>query len=135
MADLAITAASVLPTGNTAIDRSGTAGEAISAGQVVYRDTTTRQWMLAQNNGTGTRVPGGIALNSAGAGQPLAVQTAGSITIGAALTVGDAYYLSANAGGICLRADLVAGDDVALIGIASSATVLALNIQAPGVTL
>jgi hypothetical protein len=135
MADLSITAASVVAGSNATIDRSGLAGVTITAGQTVYWDTASSRWKLADNNGSGTRAPGGIALNGASSGQPLAVQTSGDITIGATLTAGTAYYLSATAGGICPVGDLSSGDDVALLGVAKSTTVLRLGIIAPGVTL
>ena len=134
MVDLTITAASVVAGSNSARD-SGTAGEAITAGQAVYLDTATNRWMLSDNNGTGTRSVKGIALNGAAAGQPIAVLKGGDITIGATLVAGTDYWLSATPGGICPRADLAAGMDTVQIGVAKSTTVLAVAIQDPNVTL
>jgi len=134
MADLTITAANVVK-GSNAITVNGTAGVAITAGQVVYLDTASGKWKLADNDLAAAKNPGGIALNGASDGQPLVVLTSGDVTMGAALTAGTAYYLSATAGGICPVADLVTGDNVAQIGIAKSASVLAVKIIVPGVTL
>jgi len=134
MADLTITAASVVAGTNSTRDH-GTAGETITAGKAVFLDATTNKWMLSDNNGTGTRTVNGIALNGASLNQPLAIHKSGDITIGATITAGTAYYLSATAGGICPVADLASGMDAVLIGIAKSATVLAVDIQDPGVTL
>lgn len=134
MADLTITAANVVK-GSNAITANGTAGAAITAGQVVYLDAASGKWKLADNDLTAAKNPGGIALNGASDGQPLSVLTSGDVTIGAALTAGTAYYLSATAGGICPVADLVTGDNVAQIGIAKSTSVLAVKIIVPGVTL
>ena len=45
-----------------------------------------------------------------------------------------AYYLSDTPGGICPVADIGAGEYVCLIGLASSASVLALDIRYTGVS-
>jgi predicted lysophospholipase L1 biosynthesis ABC-type transport system permease subunit len=63
------------------------------------------------------------------------VQTDGDVVIGAAVTPGVAYYLSDTPGGICPVADLAAGEYPALLGMAKSATVITLNIEAPQVSL
>jgi hypothetical protein len=76
-----------------------------------------------------------VALHAAAANQPLAIQKAGDITIGAALTAGVDYWLSATPGGIAPRADVTTGMDPILIGVAKSATVLTLAILDVGVTL
>lgn len=135
MADISITAANVAQGTGAVVDKNGLAGATITAGQVVYFNTTTNRWALADANGSGTRVPQGIALHAASSGQPLAVQTGGDITIGATLTAGLAYYLSDTPGGICPVADIGSGEDVVLIGISKSTTVLKIAIVVPGVTL
>lgn len=134
MVDIVITAASVAKGGN-ALVQQGTAGASITAGQAVYLDSATGRYLLSDNDGTGTKQVDGIALNGAATGQPLAVQRGGDITIGATLTPGTAYYLSATVGGICPVADVAVGDDVILIGLAKSATNLSLRITDTGVTL
>lgn len=136
MSDLTITAASVIA-GSDAVVANGVAGEAITAGKAVYLSSTTNRWMLADSNSgtTEARRAGGVALNGASAGQPIAVQKAGDITIGAALTAGSPYYLSETPGGIQPAADLASGEAVCLLGLAKSTTVLTLGIQYPGVVL
>jgi hypothetical protein len=136
MTDLSITAANVVQGANAQVV-SGRAGEAITAGKTVYHDATAKKWKLADSDSAtaGAKVAGGIALNGAALDQPLFVQTGGDITIGATLTAGAAYYLSETAGGIQPAADLGAGENVCLIGLAKSATVLTIDIRAPGVTL
>src|SRR6476619_5179803 len=136
MTDLTITPANVLQ-GSNASTQTGQFGETVTAGQVVYRSSTTALWMKADNNSATieARHALGIALNGGGAGQPAVVQTAGDITIGAALTPGTAYYVSANPGGICPVADVVTGSAVCQLGLAESALVLGLAIQFPNVTL
>lgn len=104
---------------------------------MVYKEAATGKYKLADadNADAEVRQPRGIALNGAADNQPLAVLTGGDITIGATLTAGTAYYLSATPGGIAPLADIASGDDVVLLGLAKSASVLSLRIVAPGVTL
>ena len=137
MSNLSITAANVVAGSDATITRIYKAGESITAGQAVYRASDTGKWMLADSNSATAeaKTAQGIALHAASNNQPLAVQTEGDITIGATLTAGSPYYLSDTAGGIQPAADLASGENVCLLGLAKSTTVLALKIQAPGVTL
>lgn len=136
MADLTITATNVVA-GSNAVVAHGIAGETITAGQAVYLSSTTNKWLLADADSATAeaRRAGGIALNSASASQPIAVQKEGDITIGATVTAGTAYYLSDEPGGICPVGDLASGDYVCLIGIAKSASVLSIGIQFPNVAI
>lgn len=135
MVDLVITPASVLATGDTST-RQGSAGEALTAGKVVYLDSATGTYKLADSNGAAAlRSPVGIALNGASAGQPVMIALSGPVTIGATLTPGVACYLSDTPGGICPVADVGAGEYATVLGFATSATVLNLKIQESGVAL
>ena len=137
MVDLVIAApGSVVPGANATVE-AGSAGEAITAGKLVYKSSSTKKNMLADTNSATleARKPTGIALNGASLNQPVDVQTAGDITIGATLVAGDAYYASDTPGGICPRADVGATENVVLVGLARSTTVLAIDIQVSGVTL
>jgi hypothetical protein len=136
MADLTITAASVVA-GSNARKVTGTAGATVTAGQVVYLDASDNKYKLADCDSAtaAVRSPAGIALHGASANQPLTIQIAGSITIGATVTAGVAYYLSATAGGICPVADLASGDYPVLIGLATSAALVNIDLQEAGVAL
>jgi hypothetical protein len=136
MTDITITPTSVVAGANASTE-TGMAGEAITAGKLVYRAAATQKLMLSDTNAAAAEAhkPLGVALNGASLNQPVMVQKHGDITIGATLVVGDSYYASDTAGGICPRADVAAGEEVVLIGLAKSTTVLAIDIQAPGVTL
>lgn len=133
MADLSITAASVAA-GSGAKKVNGIAGAALTAGQVVYLDSTTDTYKLADTDSAtaAARSPAGIALHAAASGQPIAVHTSGPITIGATVVVGDAYWLSGTAGGLCLVADVAAGDYPCIIGICTSTSVLDVKIHEAG---
>ncbi len=136
MADLTITAASVLA-GSGAVTENGTLGATVTAGQVVYKDTADGRFKLADSNGTSAliRTPYGIALNGGASGQSVKVLRAGPITIGASVTAGTDYWLSDTPGGICPRADLGSGEYPSLIGLATSTTVIQVDLQSSGVAL
>lgn len=135
MADIAITAANVVA-GSDAVRESGTAGATVTAGQLVYLDTSDMKYKLADSNGAAAlRVPSGIALHGAANNQPLVIQKAGDITIGGTMTAGVAYYLSDTPGGICPVADLGSGEYPCIVGIAKSTSVLTVSIQPSGVAL
>ncbi len=136
MADITITAANVV-SGSPARVAKGTAGATLTAGQVVYLDTATSSYKLADNNSAtaAVRSPTGIALNAAATGQPVSVHMSGPLTIGATVTGGVAYYLSDTPGGICPVADLTTGEYPTIIGIATSASVLDVKIHESGFAL
>jgi len=136
MTDLVITPANVVA-GSNAQTVEGTAGVSILAGKLVYKDSTTKKYLLTDTNAAAqeARRPAGVALHAAELNQPINVQTAGDITIGATLVAGTDYYASDTPGGICPRVDVGTGESVCLIGLAKSTTVLALDIQFPGVQL
>lgn len=133
MADLSITASAVLA-GSNAVTEKGIAGATVTAGQVVYRNATTKKFLLADTDSAtaGVRDVYGIALNGASDNQPLEVLRSGDMTINAAMTAGATYYLSPTPGGICPLADLTAGDYYTIIGIAKSTTVLSVKPNASG---
>lgn len=136
MADLSITAASVAK-GTGAVTVQGTAGATITAGQVVYYDSTTQTYKLADCNSAtaAVRSPAGIALHAASSGQPLTILTSGRITIGATVAVGVSYFLSGTAGGIRPAADNTTGDYVTFLGIGVSTTQILVDMTEAGAAM
>lgn len=134
MADITITAANVVPGAGAQI-KQGYAGETIAQGKAVYKSASTGKWMLADSNAATAEVRAatGVSLNAASANQPITVQTKGRVTIGATLTAGLPYYLSDTPGGICLVADVGAGEYICVIGMAVSTTQLDLVFNYTGV--
>lgn len=135
MADLAITAANVVR-GTGATIETGVAGVAVTAGQTVYKDTTDSDKLkLCDADGATAiiRTTYGIALHAAAANQPLTVLREGPVTIGATLAVGTIYCQSNTPGGIMPSADLSTGEFTTILGIAISASVLQVKLQAGGV--
>lgn len=136
MADITITAANCLRGSGAIVNRAYDAGATVTAGQAVYLDTAVSPptWKLADCDDTAAKaVVGGIALHAASAGQPLAVQTGGRITIGGTVTVGEIYVLSGTAGGIAPEGDLATGDYVSKIGVGVTAAIIEMAIHNSGV--
>lgn len=96
MADLVITPAKVAPV--RVIEQfTAPAAEAIDAGEYVRIDTTTGKAALGNGSSAGEARLGGIAINSAVAGQAVTVVRYGVIDVGDALdalTYDDDVYLS-----------------------------------------
>jgi hypothetical protein len=133
VADVSVTAASVVKTASTAI-RAGIAGATITAGQPIYLDSTaSNKAKPADADALATAAVVGIALNSASDGQPIDYATAGNVTYNSAFTVGQVYVASTNAGGIAPYADLGSGDYVTILGVATTATNLKLSINQSGI--
>jgi len=136
MADLTITAASVAKSTGAVENKQYVAGETITAGQAVYLKSSDSKWWKAQADGTSAEADAiGIALNGAAAGQPVSVQTAGAITIGATIAVGTTYVVSATAGGIAPVADLASTNYLTYLAYGSAAGVLTLNVKSTAIQL
>lgn len=139
MADLSVTATSVVATDTNTVIAHGTAGATITAGQVVWSDPSdSYKIKLAQaTNQTQADNVVGIALNGAATGQPIAYATAGDVTFNSAFTAASLYVLSGvNAGGIAPSVDLDSSPNTwygVLLGISTSATNLRLGIVKSGV--
>lgn len=129
MADLSITAANVAP-GANARKETVTAGATITAGTPVYKDTADNdEYKASDADAAGTADSDGIALTGSSDGQPLVIQkSGGSINLGATLVVGQVYVVSTTAGGIAPYADLLSGDYVTILGVATSTSLLKLTI-------
>lgn len=139
MPDITVTAASVLKGSSPTTITNYNAGETITAGQAVYRKLADNEWYKAQADGTaeesGVGTDLGIALHGSADGQPLVVQTGGTITIGATVVAGTEYVVSATAGGIAPHADLVATNKYSRLGYATTTGVIQLVPLATGITL
>lgn len=134
MVDLSVTAANVIK-GSGASVRSGTAGEAIEAGEAV-RLSAAGEVMLAQADDADTATCAGVALNDAADGQPVEYIIRGPYTAGGTVAVGTVYVVSAAAaGGIAPVADLASTNIVSVIGVGISATQIQMNRLNSGVAV
>jgi hypothetical protein len=115
MADLVVTAASVLP--STSTIKQGTLGETCTAGQVVYLKSSDSRLWKAQADGTAAEADAvGILLSGGAAGQPASYSSDGPMIVGATTAAGVVYYVSATAGGIGIVGDLVSTNRVVVLG-------------------
>lgn len=125
-ADLSITAANVVPGARAKFVGGNTlAGATITAGQLLYLDSTAGTFKLADANASATTANVvGYAANSASAGQYIGVvMEDDDFTPGGTLSMTTGLYvLSATAGGIAPSADLATGYYPAVVMIAKSTT-------------
>ena len=130
MADVSVTAANVLK-GSNSVVKTVQAKVAITAGQTVYEDTSTKKYDKADADAQATAKCAGIALNDAAADQPLEVQTEGDIDVGGTLVVGTIYIVSVTAGNISQSTapDFLTGDFMTTLGVATATNKLAMKIQ------
>jgi hypothetical protein len=127
MADLTITAADVLTTTSTRT-YTGVAGATVTAGQPVYADATdSGKYKPADADADASSRAIGIAVHGASSGQPLTVAQYGNLTISAVMTAGEVYAVSATAGGIAPVGDLVTGNYVTVLGVATTTSNLQLG--------
>jgi hypothetical protein len=130
MAELSIGATQVL-SGADAEFFQGIAGQAVTAGQVCYLDSLSHRLRLADANGSQDSAEVvGIALHQADAEQPLRIQTAGTLTLGAtaAPAVSTVYIVGGNPGGIAPVADKVIGWHCSILGVGAANNTLKLAL-------
>lgn len=132
MADISITAASVIP-GSNARRVSKIAASTITAGQLVYQLAAGTVAPADANGASPLFTILGIAENGGGAGQRISVITEDDdLTIGATVAIGDVLIASATAGGIAPVADLTTGWYGTIVGIAKSTSKVVFKIIASG---
>lgn len=140
MANLSITASQVLTDlGQPATYEQGVAGEAISAGDLVYLDAATGNYLLTDANDLSPVLADvrGMALNTAAANQPLRIQRTGRLTLGAgaAPVVGQLYVASATAGKSAPASDLASGWHSTLVFVGYPTNQIQFTIIATGQAL
>jgi Rieske Fe-S protein len=127
VADVTITPANVISTATTVM-KSGFAGAAVTAGQVVYLDPADGKIKPALATADTTSKAEGIALNGAAVGQPVWYATEGPVNLGSVLVVGKLYVVSGvGAGSIAPSTDLAAGWRTSVVGYAATSSQLVLT--------
>lgn len=134
MADMAITAANVIPVAGYNFT-DGVAGETVTAGQLVYLKSSDSKYWLVDNDAAATAGLVGMALNGAAAGQPVRILTGGSVNPGGTVVVGTIYGTSSTAGGLAPSTDFASGDYVSIFGIGTTSSNIAVDIQNSGVAV
>lgn len=137
MANLTQTAANVGLTDSTDTPlsiRYVEAGEAITQGMPVYQDAATNEYFQSDANASATAAAAtAIALTAGADGEKIVIAEQGDIDIGATLTVGETYVVSATKGAIAPIADLTTGDYPTILGVASAADTLKFKPYSGGV--
>ena len=136
MADITITVANTR-LGTGAQLEKVTAGESVTFGQPVYKHAADNsEYKRCDASASGTADCDGIAWGYADDGEHfmLLKVASGNVNLGATLTKGTAYVVSATTGGIAPESDLASGEYVSHIGVATSTSNLQLNVNNTGAT-
>ena len=132
MVDIVVVAANVQPAAST-ITKNGDAGEAITAGQSVFK-AADGQIELAENDiDVASAAAIGVALADAAIGQPITYAITGDINMGVILAIGQTYVVGAAPGGIAPEVDVTVGEFLTIIGVATTTSNLKLGILQSGV--
>ena len=133
MAILSVTAANVGVGSLATRTQIVQAGEAISHGQSVYFNSSDSKYYRCDADFAGSANCAGIAISSASTDGFFVLATSGLVNVGSTLTVGKAYYVATTPGGIDDEAALATGDFVTFLGVATTTSLLLLDIAASGV--
>lgn len=107
-------------------------GESVTAGQAVYEKASDNLYWLADADASDTADAAGVAIVAGDANDKVHIQKGNSIDLGATLTVGETYVVSTTAGGIAPISDLGSGDFTKILGIATDANNLKLDLGTVG---
>lgn len=110
------------------------AGENLALGDFVYRKASDGKYWKAINTDSAGAVVRGIAHAAINADAWGLIITGGTIDVGSTVTQAGAYVLSATAGKMQPHTSLDSASYATHIGYALSATDLAMNFDATGVT-
>jgi len=111
-------------------------GEAVSAGETVYLDSTSGKYYLADADDSAKDSVAGVVISAGGAADGygyIANGTGVVLTIGGTTTAGQVYVLSNTAGGIMPESDLTTGQYVSVVGVGDTGNKLVLGINNSGV--
>lgn len=136
MADLTVTAASVLAT-DTAITEVAKAGEAATAGMSAYRSSADKRWYKSDKDvAEATAEAYGVFLSSPlAAAVPCIILRSGKYNPGATVAIGTAYVVGEAAGGIAPITDVGTGERPRLLGFATTAAQIDVQPVNPGVAV
>lgn len=134
MANLTQTAANVGIQGSCQL-ASVKVGEAVTQGQPGYYNSSDTQYYQSDANASSTTAAArGIFLTAQSTvGNSAVFAFEGDVNLGATLTIGETYVVSATKGAICPLSDLTTGDYVTVLGVASAAGTLKLKVNSTGV--
>lgn len=121
-----------VPTTNVSLDVTGIAGEALSAGDVVYLSTSDGHWFKADADAAASSTTAkfvGMVQSAIASGDSGSIRILGRVTGLTALSVGSTYYASGTAGALTSSAPA----NARVIGVADSTTTILIDPN-PGST-
>lgn len=126
--------ASTLPTwqaasAGSAVTYSTTAGEALSAGDIVYMHTDGKVYKALANGTIAQSRAAGVAQSSVAADAAVNILVSGVETGLSSLTIGSVYYVDTTAGGVTATAPATSGDNIVMVGVALTTTDLEFKPQ------
>lgn len=134
MADLTITAANVTIGGQRTKYKTVKAGEAVTHGAVGYQ--LSGKYYLADNSTAAKANAKVIFLHAAGTDEYVIAATGGLVDVGATVTVGQVYAVSANGGKIAPIGDVsTTGQYVTTLGVGVTTSAIDFNPDASGVAI
>lgn len=136
MADLVVTATTVVPSVGAQITRNRVAGATITAGQLVYIAADGTVKLADANGATPLFKIAGIALNAASAGQPIDFcfsDPALTIVASVPIVAGDILIASATPGSIGAAADAATGWYVTVVGLGIGSNQVMFGLLSAGV--
>lgn len=121
MSDVTISSSLVQPGDNDPTTHGISGADFTQPGLLAYFDRADRDRIKKADALTLTKAEvAGVNLNVATTGQPIILQTDGDYQAGGALTAGQTYIVSTNAGGIAPITDLSTDSFVSIWGVATS---------------
>ena len=134
MADITQTAANVGMSGAGGSLKNRRGGEALTQGQPYYLSTSDGKAYRCDSDAAASAVAAGIVLTPCATdGYFVGAENGSIVDLGATLTVGETFCVSTNVGAVAPIGDLTTGDFVTILGSASAADTLTLNIYVSGV--
>ena len=132
MADLSITAANFRLTAST-VTQKVVAGETVTPGQTAYKLAADGEYYKALSDTAAHADAKGIFAGYADNGDTVLIATGGDVDLGATLVLGEAYFVSDNAGAVMNAAGLTTGKFSTYIGGATTTGNFKISINALGV--
>lgn len=132
----ALTITDARPTPNTII-ANRVIGATVARGDAVYKMTSDQRHYLADNNAA-TAEPAaavGVMLGTGVSGGSGVIGTSGNVWLGTTMTVGETYCVGATPGTIVPIGDITTGMRKTILGTASTANILNLDIRVTGIVV
>lgn len=133
MADISISASTIIPSANATLVTNVNAGASLTRATPVYLDTATNTWKVCDVSNTVKDNFGGLVCDDAANGQPVVVVTKDpALQLIGAVAPGDTVWLSAT-GLTKTIGDLTTGWRIWALGVATATGILNLNPTKGGI--